>query len=316
MSYVYRFDSLSQLREIVRNGDGMLRPRRAHDESGKPTEHHQLADALRKVPSGHGVYRLSFWKTLDAALIQLPSADIRKDPSCLQRIPASHPSLIACQRGQDQYLEGAWIYWTVQPFGADPNVCPISISHEQMDIATPAGAWEPFVHSMRWNDCDLLAGWQTIRHAHYTDLRPGIAHVRRALSPCKQDRRDIILLRQRALDRGTSANAHPHVALGLFNQAARLFGVRHPQKFRWIFTWECERIHGFEVKFSLSVWQKTLGELPDSIELHLIDGAQTLEILAAFDVNERLLSGQRWDYGQDARAALAEGQYREKQRPS
>ena len=132
--------------------------------------------------------------------------------------------------------------------------------------------------------------------------RPGRAYVKYALSKCSQDRRALVLIRQRELDNGPSAFARSDVAYGLFCKAVALFGgARNLKNIRWVFSWESvDRVCAAEASWSSHTWQwlsNLFSNSPrGSMSLSFCDMEKIGVLLSQFDLSETLLSCCRWKY--------------------
>lgn len=168
--YLYRNDGLNRLR--AQAGDPWLRARRIR-EMPEFFPHHQLVDPLSRVQPGQGVFRLSMWRTLRAAMTDL-SAQLRLvqvgcqppyGPLVLQRIRADHPIFHTYQRGDDEYLTGqAWLFWNTESCEDTRDWSTAGISHDDIEVFHPAGAWMPYAQWVTTWDAPppVAAGWTRI----------------------------------------------------------------------------------------------------------------------------------------------------------
>ncbi|MEY2117097.1 hypothetical protein [Rhodanobacter sp. FW106-PBR-R2A-1-13] len=167
--YVYRIDTLDNLR--TKGADDHLRARRIRTQSGTSFRHHQLEHALAAAPAGHGIFRLSMWRDIDAARreLQMPIAlgwsEATSTP-VLQRVRADHPFLARMERGEDEHLPGkAWLYWSTDPLKGDPDWSAAGIAHADIDVLEPDGTWLPYP-AASFQESAVPSDWD----AHELDL--------------------------------------------------------------------------------------------------------------------------------------------------
>ncbi|AGG89089.1 MULTISPECIES: hypothetical protein [Pseudomonadota] len=201
--YLYRYDSLADLRK--QGADNVLRARRIRTQTNNPFAHHQLEHALAAAPPGHGVFRISMWRTLADARcdLQLPVAlgwsEAISTP-VLQRVRADHPFLASMQRGDDEYLPGsAWLYWRTDPLDGDADWSATGIPHADIEVLDPDGTWHPFPCAS-FQENDIPPGWDE-HELDLTDIgRRRFHFVARTLQAAQSNGGDDdwLLVRQRA----------------------------------------------------------------------------------------------------------------------
>jgi len=151
--YLYRTDPTRSL--IEHASDQWLRARRIEAQA-PPIQHWQLDEALAVTGHGRGVFRLSMWRTLNPALLnlrmQVDHVRFHGDDkslwdclSLLQRVRADHSFFRRYQRGDDQYLSGdAWLFWNTAECTKDQKWSSDGIPRSDIEVFHPHGYWAPY----------------------------------------------------------------------------------------------------------------------------------------------------------------------------
>lgn len=235
--FIYRYDSIECLYR-QRLTDKTLRAR-CSDGSEAQFSHEQVKEAHLVAPQGYAVFRLSFWKDLQAA----KDNRIYNQGYALQRINAAHKTLESFNEGVDQYLpETAYLFWATMPVNAEnPDWSPIGIPHEDIEVQLPTGEWIPLnnvgvfrdvesdwftfpFHSTAGKECHLQ-----IKHGQIAD--GGIWAV----------------IRQQ-LYKGSSYYNAPDGLIHYLEKYANAYPDSIWSKFRWVYVLESyDKLHAIEV---------------------------------------------------------------------
>lgn len=139
LNYVYRYDDLISHRCLY---GGALRAKQWYSDGG--FYHAPLAKAERDMPKGHGVFRISFWKTERDLWKHAGSWSLgMMSPPVLQRIRADHPFFRAYTRVQDDRAEEAWLYWKTTAAVPDQRWSDDGIGTADIEIVDLDGEWRP-----------------------------------------------------------------------------------------------------------------------------------------------------------------------------
>lgn len=201
--FLYRYDTIASLRR--QGADTVLRARRVRNQANVQFAHHQLRAALAAATRGHGVFSLSWWRTLDDARrelrlsVALGWSEAISTP-VLQRVRADHPFLARMQRGDDEHLPGwAWLYWCTDALESDADWSAEGIPHADIEALDADGTWRPLPRAS-FNEPDVPSGWDE----HELDLTHTGGHryrfVARTLPAAHvgEGGEDWLLVRQRA----------------------------------------------------------------------------------------------------------------------
>lgn len=301
--YLYRYDSLDKLREQRADpADPFLRGRRSiGDEANFP--HHQVITEINTIADGNTVYRLSFWKSWDALLINIWSGSTN---NAIQRIPEDHPALKSFKRDHDEYLKDtAWFFWNAMPTNTEkPNWSPVGIPHEDIEILHPDGRWLPMSQIPCLNHL-ILEEWASYKiEGGYSDNLLQVA-VRNGVG----DDKSVVMVRQHN-NRAAILTNSPELFAKLLERIVRDFALS-PNEARWYYSVEgTDKIRIEE--FYLTVYQPKIGAMkklanffnkvrvPEKVKVKsktriLPDGEIEL-LYDRFDLKEFLLRGEKWTY--------------------
>lgn len=155
MSYVYRYDPW--LTHLRMHGD-MLRAHRWSSGEAGPWQHEPLVAAEQTLAEGESIFRISFWKSLEAAKSRM-GFRLWSEMHVLQRVRASHPFFNGFQRADDDFLvETAWLYWQTSPREPQQDWSRDGIPKSDIEILDLDGQWRTMPEST------LMAS----SHARYT----------------------------------------------------------------------------------------------------------------------------------------------------
>src|SRR5882762_1675197 len=108
--YVYRYDSWLSHLDLF---GSQLRARHWSRITKDSHPHVSLIEAEKSLAAGQGIFRISFWKNIGAAL-QSIGATYRTSLAVLQRVRDDHPFLASLTREDDDCLKStAWLYWKI-----------------------------------------------------------------------------------------------------------------------------------------------------------------------------------------------------------
>ncbi|MGF6510645.1 hypothetical protein [Paraburkholderia sp. 32] len=148
MEYIYRYDPLHE--HIKMHGD-MLRARRWSLAAGS-WAHKPLIEAEKTVPPGESIFRICFWKSLDAAKLNMghhlwPSMHV------VQRVRADHQFFNTFCRIDDDFLkDSAWLFWRQSKRNADQIWTHDGIPKEDIDVFDIDGNWRKASNAVLLSD--------------------------------------------------------------------------------------------------------------------------------------------------------------------
>jgi len=301
--YLYRYDSLDKLREQRADpADPFLRGKRSiGDEVDYP--HHQVITEMKTIADGYTVYRLSFWKSWPALLLNIWSGSTK---SAIQRIPEDHPALRSFKRDHDEYLENtAWFFWNAMPTNTEkPNWSPVGIPHEDIEVLHPDGRWLPMSQIPCLNHT-ILTGWISYRiEGGYQDNLLQVA-VRNGVGEDKS----VVMVRQPNNWAATLTNS-PELLAKLIEQIVRDFALT-PNEARWFYSVETTDTIRIE-EFYLIAYQPKVGRMkklanffnkvavPEKVKVksktRILPDCEIELLYGRFDLKEFLLRGEKWTY--------------------
>ncbi|MBK3780777.1 hypothetical protein G3A43_11115 [Paraburkholderia aspalathi] len=155
MSYIYRYDPW--LTHLRMHGD-MLRARRWSSGEAGPWQHEPLVAAEHTLAEGESIFRISFWKSLEAAKSRM-GCRLWSQLHVLQRVREDHPFFNAFERADDDFLiETAWLFWQASPREPQQDWSRDGIPKSDIEILDLDGQWRTMPEST------LMAS----SHARYT----------------------------------------------------------------------------------------------------------------------------------------------------
>jgi hypothetical protein len=143
MNYVYRYDPL--LTHLRMHGD-MLRARRWSSKEGS-WKHEPLLAVESTLADGESIFRISFWKSLEAAKSRM-GWRLWSEMHVLQRVRDDHPFFSGFHRTDDDFLvDTAWLYWQTSPREPNQEWSRDGIAKCDIEILDLDGRWRPMPDS-------------------------------------------------------------------------------------------------------------------------------------------------------------------------
>jgi len=301
--YLYRYDSLDKLREQrVDLADPFLRGRRSiGNEAVNP--HHQVITEMKTMADGYSVYRLSFWKSWPALLLNIWSGSTK---NAIQRIPEDHPALIHFKRDHDQYLKDtAWFFWNAMPTNTvKPNWSPEGIPHEVIEVLHPDGRWLPMSQVPCLNDL-ILDGWKSYRieggykeNILQVDVRNGVG-----------DDKSVVMVRQ--LNNWAASLTNTPELLSKLIELIVIDFALSPNDARWFYSVEAtdticiEEFYPIAYKPKVGTMERLANffnnvMVPEIIKVEsrtrILPDGEIESLYERFDLKEFLLRGEKWAY--------------------
>lgn len=137
MSYVYRYDPL--LTHLRMHGD-MLRARRWSSAEGS-WRHAELLAAESTLAAGESIFRISFWKNLEAAKSRM-GWRLWSEMHILQRVREDHPFFSGFKRTDDDFLvDTAWLYWQISMRESGHDWSRDGIAKGDIEVLDLDGQW-------------------------------------------------------------------------------------------------------------------------------------------------------------------------------
>ena len=141
--YRYRVDSQEPLTRLTTS----LNPRRWDSKKSDKAPHKPLIATQVALPPGHGIYRMSFWKSEKAARRDLTMRDPR-ERQVLLRVSESRVSecLSNWTLDPDELVKDADLYWKCEPVPeGDPTYHPQGVPLDFFEVwCDHLKAWQPW----------------------------------------------------------------------------------------------------------------------------------------------------------------------------
>ncbi len=303
VEYVYRIDALTTLRQRLR--DGVFRARRIHDVAAYlngPWAHHQTRDALSHVAPGRVVLQMSWWKTIEAAVAESLKYS-GQQPLPIQRVPATLPFFASFDRGDDEWLPDAWLYWGDEPSNQaldNPHRSASCVANTHFEILSPRGTWQPF------DDADCFESARTPGAFDITlpPIHPTGFPIRLRVSEflsATQER--WLLIRNRA----SEIMPLPLYAPAAYRHLAAVLAQRVPAlpHLRLALTFELhDSVRVAEIHRAPHRWRDRIRRRPaPDWDAQLLEGGEAAELLRHAGVAGLMTADRRFHYDRPALAA-------------
>ncbi|MEM5367225.1 hypothetical protein V4C53_14465 [Paraburkholderia azotifigens] len=143
MSYIYRYDPLTT--HLRMHGD-MLRARRWSFKEGS-WAHEPLIEAENCMSDGRSIFRISFWKSLEAAKLRI-GYRLWSEMHVLQRVREDHPFFAEYTRIDDDHMpNAAWLYWRSGERESGQEWSEDGIPKSDIEVLDLDGKWRPMLGS-------------------------------------------------------------------------------------------------------------------------------------------------------------------------
>ncbi|MDR5752611.1 hypothetical protein QCE48_17785 [Caballeronia sp. LZ024] len=138
MSYIYRYDPW--LTHLRMHGDMLRADRWSSGEAG-PWQHESLVAAEHTLAEGEAIFRIAFWKSLEAAKSGM-GYRLWSQMHVLHRVREDHPFFNAFERADDDFLiETAWLYWQTSTREPQQDWSRDGIPKSDIEILDLDGQW-------------------------------------------------------------------------------------------------------------------------------------------------------------------------------
>lgn len=143
MAYVYRYDNWVSHMHME---GAELKAR--HWSLKKGSHPHKSLIANEEIlPTGKGLFRISFWKN-EQAMLRWASAGLWPELQVMQRVREDHPFLQTFTKEIDDYLEeSAWLYWKTADLAEGQGWSVDGIPKRDIEVLDFDGVWRPYDQS-------------------------------------------------------------------------------------------------------------------------------------------------------------------------
>lgn len=182
--YIYRYDSW--LSHMKLHGD-MLRARFWSTKERDSWKHEPLLAAEKELTNGEGLFRISFWKNLDAAVNWMGAGVLHwTELHVLQRVCADHPFFAAFHKVDDDFLtDTAWLYWQKVQRNPEQEWSSEGIPKSDIEVLDFDGQWRRFSESAIMETSHIRLSQLSFRPHYFTTHfgRPEVVYWRTIILP-------------------------------------------------------------------------------------------------------------------------------------
>ncbi|KWN79228.1 hypothetical protein WM24_27290 [Burkholderia ubonensis] len=191
--YIYRYDPWLEHLDLF---EEKLRARHWSRRTKNSHPHVSLIEAERSLRGEEGIFRISFWKNLPAA-VQSFGASFRSSLAVLQRVRADHPFFEGFTREDDDWLPStAWLYWKVSERAGEQEWSEDGISTDDVEVLDFDGSWRRFSDALIMKQAEARLAGHGFQPFYFGNYPSAIYYASRLTFNERGERQVFVLLYQ------------------------------------------------------------------------------------------------------------------------